>query len=74
MPTTIEEFKEALVQFQEQDANGNGTKDERAFIGLGTSSVFADGVAAWFGLPRDNFAMSAVNGALENAVEGEGLH
>lgn len=72
MPTTIEEFKEALVQFQEQDANGNGTKDERAFIGLGTSSVFADGVAAWFGLPRDNFAMSAVNGALENAVEGEG--
>ncbi len=72
MPTTIQEFKEALVQFQAQDANGNGAADERAFIGLGMSSVFSDGVAAWFGLPRDNFAMSAVNGALENAVEGEG--
>ena len=72
MPTTIEEFKEALIQFQEQDVNGNGAADERAFIGLGMNSVFSDGVAQWFGLPRGNFAMSAVDGSLENAVEGEG--
>ncbi len=72
MPITIEEFKEALIQFQEQDANGNGAKDERAFLGFGTSDVFVDGLAAWFGLPRANFAMSPVDGALENAVEGEG--
>lgn len=71
MPTTIAEFKEALVQFQEQDANGNGSKDERAFLGFGTSDVFADGLAAWFGLPRGNFVMSPIDGALENAVEGE---
>lgn len=72
MPTTIAEFKEALVQFQEQDVNGSGSKDERAFVGLGMSSVFSDGLGGWFGLPRDNFAMSAVDGALENAVEAPG--
>lgn len=72
MPTTIQEFKEALVQFQEQDVNGNGAKDERAFIGLGMNGIFSDGVAQWFGLPRANFAMSAVDGSIENAVEGEG--
>lgn len=28
----------------------NGAKDERAFLGFGTSDVFVDGLAAWFGL------------------------
>ena len=71
MPTTIEEFTEALVQFQEQDANGNGAKDERAFLGIGmsTEQVFSHTTAGWFGLPRANFAMNAVTGEIENAVD-----
>ena len=71
MPTTIEEFTEALVQFQEQDANGNGAKDERAFLGIGMSveQVFNHTTAGWFGLPRANFAMNAVTGEIENAVD-----
>lgn len=71
MPTTTEEFTEALIQFQAQDVNGNGAADERAFLGIGmaTEQVFGHGTAGWFGLPRGNFAMSAVTGELENAVE-----
>ncbi len=76
MPTTTGEFKEALVQFQEQDANGNGSKDERAMLGIGMSvsegTVFSSGTAGWFGLPRDNFVMDAANGEIVSAVEGEG--
>lgn len=74
MPTTTAEVLEALVQFQEQDVNGTGTKDERAFFGLGmaTEQCFSNGLGNWFGLPRANFAMSPITGALENAIEGEG--
>lgn len=76
MPTTTAEFKEALIQFQEQDANGSGSKDERAMLGIGMSvtegTVFSSGTAGWFGLPRDNFVMDATNGEIVSAVEGEG--
>lgn len=71
MPTTTEEFAEALVQFQEQDANGNGAKDERAYLGIGmsTEQVFSHTTAGWFGLPRANFAMNAITGKVENPVD-----
>ena len=71
MPTTTEEFAEALVQFQEQDANGNGAKDERAFLGIGmsTEQVFGHTTAGWFGLPPRNFYMNIATGEVENAVE-----
>ncbi len=71
MPTTIDEFTEALIQFQEQDANGNGAADERAFLGIGmsTEQVFSHTTAGWFGLPRANFAMNAATGEIENAVD-----
>ena len=35
MPTTTEEFKEALIAFQTNDINDNGAADERAFLGFG---------------------------------------
>ena len=71
MPTTTEEFTEALVQFQEQDANGNGVKDERAFLGIGmsTEQVFGHTTAGWFGLPPRNFYMNIATGVVENPVE-----
>ena len=72
MPTTVEEFTEALVQFQEQDVNGSGTKDERAFLGIGMPNgeqVFGHGTAGWYGLPPRNFAMNSVTGKIENPVD-----
>ena len=46
IPTTVEEFKEVLIAFRDEDPNGNGEKDE---IPLGIrepSSVYALG-GAW---------------------------
>lgn len=75
MPQTTEEFKNALIAFQDNDCNDNGSRDERAFLGVGMSGgevVFSNGVAQWFGLPVSNFAMDPATGKIENAIEGEG--
>ena len=71
MPTTAEQFADAVEAFQQQDANGNGAADERAFLGIAMSSeqVFDHGTGGWFGLPRANFAMNAATGKIENAVD-----
>ena len=71
MPTTTAEFTEALIQFQEQDVNGNGVKDERAFLGIGmsTEEVFSHCTAGWFGLPSGNFVMNSITGEIQNAVD-----
>lgn len=75
MPQTTEEFKNALIAFQDNDVNGNGSRDERAYLGIGMTNGgtdFSNGVAQWFGLPVSNFAMDPATGQIENAVEGEG--
>ena len=75
MPQTTEEFKNALIAFQDNDCNENGSRDERAYLGIGMANgevVFSNGVAQWFGLPPSNFAMDPASGKIENAVEGEG--
>lgn len=75
MPQTTEEFKNALIAFQDNDCNGNGSRDERAFLGIGMANgevIFSNGVAQWFGLPVSNFAMDPATGKVENAIEGEG--
>ena len=78
MPTTTEEFKEALIAFQTNDINDNGAADERAFLGFGLNegngigTVFSNGVAGWFGLHRDNFVMDTVNGEVMSAIEDPG--
>ena len=71
MPTTAEQFADAIEAFQKQDANGNGAPDERAFLGINMSSeqVFDHGTGGWFGLPRANFAMNSATGKIENAVD-----
>ncbi len=76
MPTTTQEFKDALVSFQTNDVNENGAADERAFLGFGQSTsegtVFSNGVAGWFGLHRDNFVMDAATGEVVSAIEDPG--
>jgi ABC-type glycerol-3-phosphate transport system substrate-binding protein len=49
-PTTLDEFYNALVLFQEQDMNKNGVKDEVAQVSL---TGFDTGIAQWFGLGTD---------------------
>mgnify|MGYP002724277406 CR=1 FL=1 len=46
-PTTAQEFKEALVAFQENDVNGNGMPDE---IISHNFANFGGGISEWFGL------------------------
>jgi putative aldouronate transport system substrate-binding protein len=47
IPTTLDEFYNALVAFQANDMNKNGIRDEVAAISL---EHFSTGVAQWFGL------------------------
>lgn len=47
MPTTLDEFTEAVRTFREQDVNGNGQQDE---IILVDPQSFQNGYAQWFGL------------------------
>lgn len=79
MPTTVDEFKEALIAFQTNDVNENGAADERAFLGFGINNegngigtVFSNGVAGWFGLHRDNFVMDTQDGRVVSAIEDPG--
>ena len=71
MPQTKEEFQEALVQFREQDVNGNGAQDERYVAHLGTTGVYA-GVAQWFGLPYGNMVENPGTGVIESPYIMEG--
>ena len=63
MPTTLDEFYDALVAFRENDMNGNGVKDERMAIELNTcdstwGGIFDNGVANWFGLANYVFQLN----------------
>ncbi|MDD2213803.1 MAG: extracellular solute-binding protein [Oscillospiraceae bacterium] len=50
LPTTAEEFYQALKAMQDQDVNGNGQKDE--VLAFNPAS-FQNGIAQWFGLVTD---------------------
>ncbi|MBO4976487.1 MAG: extracellular solute-binding protein [Lachnospiraceae bacterium] len=50
MPETTDELYDALLAFQEKDANGNGAKDELTRASL---SSFYNGIAQMFGLGTD---------------------
>lgn len=50
MPTTTEELFEVLKAFQDQDANGNGEKDEVADISFDN---FGNGISQFYGLGTD---------------------
>lgn len=53
MPTTADEFYQAIKAFQENDMNGNGQKDEVIAINAVT---FHNGIAQWFGLVGETTA------------------
>ncbi|MGI6654694.1 MAG: hypothetical protein ACOX55_11390 [Christensenellales bacterium] len=66
VPTTLDEFFDMLVAFQENDVNGNGLKDERMVISTNTCNTtwggfFDNGVAGWFGLANYVFQLDRIN-------------
>lgn len=50
VPTTAEEYLQTLKKMKENDANGNGTKDEVLYY---DPSMFNGAIAQWFGLGTD---------------------
>ena len=59
-PTTAEEFKAALMAFQAEDVNGNGTADE---VISHDFSGFGGAISEWFGLVYGMTNFSMVDGA-----------
>lgn len=64
MPTTTDEFYEAIKKFQDEDINGNGSADER-YIGLLGSDFQTSGIGQWFGLPYTDFIEDPSTGVVE---------
>ena len=64
MPTTADEFYQAIKTFQDEDVNGNGSADER-YIGLLGSDFQTSGIGQWFGLPYTDFIEDPSTGEIE---------
>lgn len=64
MPQTTEEFRQALLSFQQNDVNGNGAADERYVAHVGYNIVY-QGVGQWFGLPNGDFKENPGTGVIE---------
>ncbi|MBE6936706.1 MAG: hypothetical protein E7458_09500 [Ruminococcaceae bacterium] len=64
LPTTLDEYYDALKAFQDNDINGNGAADERHIEHLGTASVYR-GIGQWFGLPGGTFVENPGSGVVE---------
>lgn len=69
VPSTTQEYKDALIAMQENDCNENGAADERAFLclGSGTDDVYV-GIGGWFGLTNGNFIVSVADGSVQSAI------
>ena len=77
-PTTLDEFFDMLVAFQENDMNGNGVKDERMVISTGSCNTtwggcFDNGVSGWFGLANYVFQLNRMTWKAEVPFLQEGF-
>ena len=64
MPQNPDEYYEACLKMHEEDINGNGQKDERIIVGLG-SAYQQQGIGQWYGLPYQDFFSDPSNGKVE---------
>lgn len=71
MPTTTDEFFEAVSRFQDEDVNANGAADERVVVGLGEKWQ-TQGIGQWFGLPWEEFMEDPSTGVVEVSVLCDG--
>jgi hypothetical protein len=75
MPQSADELYNALYQFQEQDVNKNGIKDEVVVVDIAS---FNDGIAQLFGIPIDQGGeglhyLGYINGTLQSAWYQSGV-
>ncbi len=64
VPQTLDEFEQALLAFQENDVNENGSPDERYYCGLGNQWA-TQGIGSYFGLNYSRFIENAKTGEIE---------
>ena len=65
MPTTIDEYYNALVAFKEQDANGNGDPDDEIPLSATGLARLYDLMAAFGVYPRNEYGMFVYPGTSE---------
>ncbi|EGG36858.1 extracellular solute-binding protein [Paenibacillus sp. HGF5] len=70
VPTNAQEYLETLKAFRDQDANGNGNKDEVLVYDTGK---FEDAIAQWFGLGTDITAVDVENKKVVSPWYQEGI-
>lgn len=66
VPSSLDEFTDALRAFQENDMNGNGIKDEVAVVDV---SAFGNGIDYWFGMVnggREGIGVNVTAGTVES--------
>lgn len=78
LPTTLDEYYDMLVAFNQNDVNGNGLNDERMAKILGSVNTtwggfFDDGISGWFGLADYVFQYNRVTGQAEVPFLQEGF-
>lgn len=72
IPTTVDEWKNALRAFRENDMNGNNVKDEILLFDPYSYSFFT-GIAQWFGLVPDVIAVDPVSNKVVSPWYQEGV-
>ncbi len=72
MPTTVDEWVNALRTFRDKDVNGNKQKDEVITFDLYSYSFFT-GIAQWFGLVPDIAAYDPTSGKVTSPWYQEGV-
>lgn len=70
VPKTAQEYLDTLKKFREQDANGNGQKDEILSYDPG---LFSGAIAQWFGLGTDITAVDVENKKVVSPWYQEGI-
>ncbi|MCU6709104.1 extracellular solute-binding protein [Paenibacillus sp. J5C_2022] len=70
VPTTAEQYMQTLIDIRENDANGNGQKDE---VLVYDPSNFSGAIAQWFGLGTDISAVDIENKKVVSPWYQEGI-
>ncbi len=72
VPTTVDEWVDALRAFRENDMNGNGVEDEVLLFDSYSYSFFT-GIAQWFGLVPDIIAVDTSSNEVVSPWYQEGV-
>lgn len=72
-PTTLDEFVDTITAFRENDANGNGVKDEKVMFASELSLLRHSGIAGWFGLVMNTIGLDPNTDEITTVFYQEGF-